>query len=455
MTMEKLADFTELWPTFETKMQDAGIKPAALTAFKRNLETFLSGETGMIAEDSIDPVESLPYLSELRSNIEVKPELMKQAVVMKLNGGLGTGMGLDKAKSLIEVRDGLTFLDLIIKQIIHMRESTSGNVRLLFLNSFNTSEDTLSFVEKGYPDFTGGAHLEVMQSQVPKIDASSMNPVEWADSPHNEWCPPGHGDLYPSLFDSGAVQVLLDHGFKYLFVSNSDNLGATLDPVLLSYFAESDKPFLMEVAARTASDKKGGHLACRKTDGQLLLRESAQCPDEDTDSFQNVDRHRFFNTNNIWIRLDKLQELLDQNEGSLPLPIIRNNKTVDPKDKSSTKVIQLESAMGAAIECFSGAGAILVERDRFSPVKTTADLMVLRSDCYDLTEDFRLVLKAERNGKPPVVKLDSDHYKLMGDFQKHFPAGVPSLIKCDTLTVKGSVQFKGDESFEGDVTLGS
>ena len=150
----------------------------------------------------------------------------------------------------------------------------------------------------------------------------------------SEWCPPGHGDLYAALGGQWLAGCFArDSGVKYAFVSNSDNLGATLDARLLRYFAESDKPFLMEVTRRTQVDKKGGHLAVRNSDKQMLLREVAQCPEEDLAEFQNIDKHRYFNTNSLWIRLDVLKQLLDQEDGALPLPMIKNKKTVDPRDR--------------------------------------------------------------------------------------------------------------------------
>src|SRR5262249_55062044 len=153
----------------------------------------------------------------------------------------------------------------------------------------------------------------------------TFEPAVWPTSPENEWCPPGHGDLYPVLAGSGALDRLLADGVNFLFVSNSDNLGATLDPKLLKWFADSGAPFAMEVTARTPSDRKGGHLALR--DGKLLLRESAQCPDEDMGAFQDITRHRYFNTNNLWLRLDRLAEMLSASGGFLPLPVIQNKKT--------------------------------------------------------------------------------------------------------------------------------
>lgn len=423
---------------FETKMTAAGMGDAAIRAFRRNYEALLRNETGMIPEETITSAERLPTLDLISVEGSGKADLLSQAVVIKLNGGLGTGMGLQGPKSLLAVRDGVNFLDLMVRQILDLRKSSGANVRLLLMNSFSTSADTLAHLEKYRAEgLADAAEVELMQNQIPKIDAATLLPVEWPADPDLEWCPPGHGDLYPALVGSGWLDRLLADGVKYAFVSNSDNLGAILDPAILSYFADSGAPFLMEVTRRTAADRKGGHLAVRKSDGRLLLREVAQCPDMDADAFQNIERHQYFNTNSLWLRLDLLKEQLAADAGVLPLPMIRNNKTVDPRDKKSTAVVQLEIAMGAAIECFEGAAAIEVPRSRFAPVKTTGDLLALRSDAYEVLDDGQVRLAASRNGVPPVISL-SDDYKLVDQIEA---LGVPSLIDCQSLTVSGPITF--------------
>merc|ERR1712070_1062913 len=268
-------------------------------------------------------------------------------------------------------------------------------------------------------------------------------PATWEKDPGHEWCPPGHGDLYPALHGSGALQRLLDGGFKYMFVSNSDNLGATMDLKILSYFAEQGAPFMMECADRTDADKKGGHLAKKKEGGGLTLRESAQCPKDDEAAFQDTSKYKYFNTNNLWVDLEKLKALFDANEGAIPLPVMLNDKTVDPRDKSSTKVIQLETAMGAAISCFAGAIALQIPRSRFAPVKKCDDLVALRSDAYTITEDFRIELAAERKGVPPTIKLD-DAYKFVDAMETLIPNGSPSLIGCKSMKIEGkNIEFAG------------
>lgn len=433
---------------FEIKMQASGMGDAPVAVFKRNYEALLRNETGMIPEDSIEPSGDLPKMEGLDAGNGA--DLLEQVVVVKLNGGLGTGMGLQGPKSLLSVRKGVNFLDLMVRQIISLREKSGTKVRLLLMDSFSTSEDTLAHLQR-YKDqgLSSADEVEMMQNMIPKIDAETLKPAEWPADPEQEWCPPGHGDVYPALVGSGWLDRLLAEGVKYAFVSNSDNLGAILDSALLGYFAESGAPFMMEVTRRTAADRKGGHLAKRKSDGRLLLREVAQCPDGDLDKFQDIAKHRYFNTNSLWLNLEKLKAQLKADSGVLPLPMIKNRKTVDPRDPKSPAVFQLEIAMGSAIECFEGALAVEVPRSRFAPVKTTADLLALRSDAYEVLEDGQVRLREERNGVPPNISL-SGEYKLVDSLEL---LGVPGLIGCGSLKVSGPISFEDSVVIEGDVAF--
>ena len=277
--------------------------------------------------------------------------------------------------------------------------------------------------------------------------------MSWPADPALEWAPPGHGDLYPSLQSSGMLAALLDAGYEYAFVANVDNLGAVMEPRILAWFAGERIPFLMEVADRTEADRKGGHLA-RRADGGLVLREVAQTPEDDLGAFQDIGRHRFFNTNTLWIDLRALAAVLGERGGVLGLPMIVNRKTVDPGDAHSTPVLQLETAMGAAIDVFDGARAIRVPRSRFAPVKTTNDLLALRSDAFVLHDDGRIAQAPERDGAgAPLVDLDPAHFKLLRDFDARFPAGPPSLVACERLTVRGDVEFGAGVVVRGTTTV--
>lgn len=431
---------------FAAKMAEEGLPDIAIQTFSYYYERLVEGQTGLIAESEIRPVTDLPDVEKLGGNYRAVGEAsLSKAVVIKLNGGLGTSMGLSKAKSLLTVKDGLTFLDIIAQQALKQ------NTPLLLMNSFNTQDDTLESLKK-YPDLWGEIPLDFVQHKIPKIVADDFSPAAWPANPELEWCPPGHGDIYTALITSGMLDTLLDHGYEVAFVSNSDNLGAVLDSTILGYFVTEKLPFMMEAADRTAADKKGGHLA-QLPNGQLILRESAQCPDEDEAAFQDTTRHKYFNTNNLWLNLPALKELLEKKEGILGLPMIRNRKTVDPRRSDSTPVFQLETAMGSAIAVFEGAGALRVPRTRFAPVKTTADLLGVRSDCYVLTDDYRVVSNPQRQLEQVVIDLDSSYFKLIDQMESRFPFGAPSLIRCRSFAVQGDVSFGKNVVVQGQAVV--
>jgi UTP--glucose-1-phosphate uridylyltransferase len=429
------------------KMRAEGLPDTAVDTFAHYEERLREGEEGLLPEDEIEPITDLPDAEELP---EADGSALDQVVVLKLNGGLGTSMGMTRAKSLIEVKEGHSFLDIIVRQVLHLRERHGARIPLLLMNSFATRDDTLAALER-YPDLqVDDLPLDFMQGKVPKLLEDSLEPVSWPANPELEWAPPGHGDVYTSLLSSGMLGQLLERGYRYLFLSNSDNLGAVLDVRILDWFAGEGLPFLSESTERTESDRKGGHLARRRGDGGLVLRETAQTPPEDTEAFENLSRHRFFNANNIWVNLEALERKLAERDGVMSLPMIVNRKTVDPRDSSSPRVIQLETAMGAAIGVFEGAGAIRVPRARFVPVKTTDQLLVVRSDAYRLADDWTLRLAGEQI---PVVQLDPDYYKLLADFEQRFPEGPPSLVECRHLSVDGDVRFGRDVVVRGEVKV--
>jgi len=428
------------------KMRDAGVAQPAIDTFAHYYRELEAGATGMLPESEIEPVGDLPRADDLPDPPDGGRAGLRKAAVIKLNGGLGTSMGMTRPKSLLEAKDGLTFLDVIVRQAEHL------GVPLVLMNSFATSDDTMRYLAEHHQD---ADVQEFLQNKEPKLLVDDLAPAVWPDDPELEWAPPGHGDLYVALQGSEMLETLLDRGYEAAFVSNSDNLGAVLDPAILHAFLDSGAPFLMEVVPRTKADRKGGHLARRRDDGQLVLRESAQTPEEDVEASQDVDRHRYSNTNNLWVNLVSLDAVLRERESVLGLPIIVNRKTVDPSDEHAPEVFQIETAMGAAISVFEGAQAIEVSRQRFAPVKTTNDLLLLRSDFYRLTDDADVVPAEGREPGSVFVDLDPDHYKLLRDFDARFPAGPPSLAKATRFVVRGDVIFGPDVAIAGEAELES
>ncbi|MFJ9391555.1 UTP--glucose-1-phosphate uridylyltransferase [Nocardioides sp. NPDC101246] len=431
------------------KMRDAGVDDVAVQTFAHYYRQLEHGETGMIPEGTIEPVD-IPSISDAAVSDEEAHAAISTTAVIKLNGGLGTSMGMDRAKSLLCVRKGLSFLDVIARQILHMREKYDVRLPLLLMNSFRTSEDSLAALER-YQDLpVEGLPLEFLQNREPRLLVDDLTPVEWPKDPELEWCPPGHGDIYTALLDTGLLDLLIEQGYERVFVSNSDNLGAVPDEKVAGWFAKSGAPFAIEAVRRTASDRKGGHFARRKSDGRLILRETAQTLDEDKVALQDLNRHKYCSTNNIWFDLKALKKVLSERDGILGLPLIRNEKTVDPADPKTPKVVQIETAMGAAIEVFEGSQLIEVGRDRFVPVKTTNDLLVLRSDVYDIGDNFVLDQVAD---VVPFIDLDGDYYKYVANFDERFPEGAPSLRQAASLTVNGDWTFGKGVQVIGAVSL--
>lgn len=431
------------------KMAAAGVDAVAIETFAHYFRLLEHGETGMIPESTIEPVD-MPSLDSVEVSDDDAAEALRGTAVIKLNGGLGTSMGMDRAKSLLCVRRGLSFLDVIARQVLHLREKYDATLPLLLMNSFRTSADTMAALARYEALPVDGLPLEFLQNKEPKLLAKDLMPASFPKDPDLEWCPPGHGDIYTALRGTGLIDRLLEAGYHRVFVSNSDNLGAVPDPRIAGWFATSGSPFAIEAVRRTPSDRKGGHFARRKADGRIVLRESAQTLDADKEALADLDRHRFCSTNNIWFDLAAMKDVLDQREGILGLPLIRNVKTLDPGDRSTPEVIQIETAMGAAVEVFEGSQLIEVGRDRFVPVKTTNDLLVLRSDVYDLGSDFVLDQVAD---EVPFIDLDGDFYKLVGEFDKRFPEGAPSLRKASSLRVDGDFTFGPGVQVVGDVAL--
>ncbi len=437
------------------KMAAEGVDPVAIEVFSHYYRLVERGETGMVPEDSIEPLD-MEALADLEVPDETGSRALGETVVIKLNGGLGTSMGMARAKSLLPVRSGAdvdagtTFLDVIARQVLSLRRRHGARLPLMFMNSFRTREDTLAALA-AYDDLaTDELPLDFLQNKEPKLRADDLTPVVWPDDPSLEWCPPGHGDLYTALRGQGLLDAMLDAGYRRVFVSNSDNLGAVPDPRVAGWFAASGAPFAIEAVRRTPSDRKGGHFAIRRSDGRIVLRETAQTLPEDLAALADLGRHRFASTNNLWFDLEAMGAELDRRDGVLGLSLIKNVKTVDPADSSSPEVVQIESAMGAAIEVFEGSRTIEVGRDRFVPVKTTNDLAVLRSDCYRLDEDAVL---HQVPSQLPFVDL-SKEFKLVSGFEQRFPDGVPSLKDATSLRVEGDWTFEAGVVVVGDVRLG-
>lgn len=407
---------------------------------------YLSGNAEQVKWEKIQPPTNevvVPYddLAPLSDDPAVTKSLLNKLAVLKLNGGLGTTMGCTGPKSVIEVRNGQTFLDLIVKQIENLNSKFHCNVPLVLMNSFNTHDDTLQIIKK-YKE----SDLQVKifnQSQYPRMVAEDLMP--WPSKGRTDrdgWYPPGHGDVFASLLNSGKLDELVAEGKEYIFVANSDNLGATVDLKILNHLVKNQNEYCMEVTPKTLADVKGGTLI--SYEGRVQLLEIAQVSDEHVGEFKSIEKFKIFNTNNLWVNLKAIKRLAEAD--ALQMEIIPNPKEVD-----GVKVLQLETAAGAAIRFFDKAIGINVPRSRFLPVKATSDLLLVQSDLYTVEEG--LVVRNPGRSKPenPVIDLSSE-FKKVGNFLDRFKS-IPSILHLDSLKVSGDVWFGSGITLKSKVVI--
>jgi UTP--glucose-1-phosphate uridylyltransferase len=374
-------------------------------------------------------------------------EFLNKLAVLKLNGGLGTSMGCVGPKSVIEVREGMSFLDLSVRQVEYLNRTYNVNVPFILMNSFNTDKDTQNIIKK-----YEGHNIDILtfnQSRYPRIFKDSLLPVPQSyESPISDWYPPGHGDVFESLYNSGILEKLLDRGVEILFLSNVDNLGAVVDLRILQHMIESKAEYIMELTDKTKADVKGGTII--DYEGSVRLLEIAQVPKEHTQEFKSIKKFKYFNTNNIWLNLKAVKRLVEN--GEIEMEIIPNSKSIpaDKKGESDISIIQLETAVGAAIRHFKGAHGVNVPRRRFLPVKTCSDLMLVKSDLYSLKHG-QLMMDPNRFGPAPLIKLGTD-FKKVSDFQRRIPS-IPKIIELDHLTITGAVNLGRGVTMKGTVII--
>lgn len=441
------------------RMEAARLPSVVINNFERLLTQVVEGKTGIIPEESIESAGTIDSLAKIKDNAEYARQgeaALNQLSVVRLNGGLGTSMGMSQAKSLLPVRGNQTFNEIMINQLRSLRTDFGVTIPLIHMTSFSTDADIRSAMEAAPDLHVAGLPPVFQQHKHPKVYADSFLPAQESDDELN-WNPPGHGDIYAALIASGVAEELLAQGKRYMFVANSDNLGATVNPTILGYMIESKSPFLMETCLRTKDHSKGGHLARDIASGRLLLREVAQAPRDASGQvipeFSNIERYNQFNTNNIWLDLQAVVDVAKQHDGCIPLPLISNAKTVNPRDKASRKVIQIESAMGAAIQVFEGAKALQVGLDRFMPVKTNNELLLTRSDVFVLTRKAHMIVNPDRvDPALPSISLDAKYFGMIQDFSDRVKV-VPSLRRATSLTVAGDVVFDRPVEIVGDVTI--
>tara|TARA_B110000263_G_C15265620_1_gene490977 strand:- start:532 stop:1521 length:990 start_codon:yes stop_codon:yes gene_type:complete len=307
------------------------------------------------------------------------------------------------------------------------------------MNSFRTHSITERIVGLSMRDTK---IISFCQNWYPRLlddDTGFLDPLKFN---LDAWYPPGHGDLYSCLLDKGYIDDLLKEGREYLFISNSDNLGATVDLKILNFIINNEIPFLMEVTSKTEVDAKGGALYQEKN--QIKLLEIADVPPEYISEFCGTDKFNLFNTNNIWVNLVQIKKLLQ--EETLILDLIVNRKQI-----KKLNILQLETAVGSAFNSIPGAVGMIVPRSRFLPVKKTSDLLLVQSGLYKVERGILKRDLAVKITSLPKIHLRSPFDDLK-EYQKRIPVS-PDISSLDALELEGQVVFKGEVTLKGNVRL--
>ena len=421
---------------------DKLLDPSQLNSYWEMISQFRQGPSKIQDWDSIKSPDSenlLDYSRLPSPDASKTARQLSKLVVGKLNGGMGTSMGCMGPKSLVTVRNKKSFLDLILEQVENLNREWKQKIPVLLMNSFYTHEETQAHLNT--LNFSSEI-IGFQQNKFPRLHAENLDPLtpeKWGDQ---AYYPPGHGDFFQCVSQQGILQRLIDEGREILFMSNADNLGAVVDPVILNYMDECNIPFLMEMTPKTSADVKGGTLY--QQDEKLKLLEIARVPDDKVDDFCDHNKFKVFNTNNIWVNLVALNKRL--NQAPLNLTVLVNQKTL-----GNTPVVQLETAIGSALECFEGAVGLTVSRERFLPVKKTDDLLLVRSNLFNLDKGQLKRNPIRKSQQLPKIDL-GDFLQNIENFQNSFPV-IPDIVDLEELLIKGDVRFEGMASLKGKVNL--
>lgn len=417
---------------------------AEMEGFKRLFSAFQQQKSSVIDWNKImpPPEDMVANYSSLKSvSSEEAKKLLEKLAVLKLNGGLGTTMGCTGPKSVIEVRGEKSFLDLSVQQVQYLNTVHGTSVPLILMNSFNTHDATRKIISK----YDGKVSVKTFnQSRHPRFYKDTLTPCPEAyDASKDNWYPPGHGDVFEALYNSKLIDELQREGIEYVFVSNVDNLGATVDLQILKHVVDTGCEYLMEVTDKTRADVKGGTLI--QYEGKAKLLEIAQVPSSKVEEFKSIKKFKIFNTNNIWIKLSAIKRLVES--GAFDnMDIIVNNKQLNGRG-----VIQLERAIGAGIQYFQNSHGVNVPRSRFLPVKSTSDLLIVQSNLYSITNGTLVMDSRRAFSSVPLVKLGVEFQKV-AEYMKRFQS-IPDILDLAHLTVSGDVTFGKDVVLKGTVII--
>ena len=240
------------------------------------------------------------------------------------------------------------------------------------------------------------------------------------------------------------LDSLLHDGKEYAFISNIDNLTATIDLDILYHLYCHDVEMCMEVTAPNRTDNDGGYLVKRVGNEKSRLIEINEVAVEDRDEFKR--RFQHYNTNNLWVDLKALKRQIEA--GDYGDAVIVQERLLHGGDK----VLQLETTAGSLIDKMNNTLAVVVQRrKRYVPVKSTADLMLIQSDIFSIRHGALRINPSLIDTPLPTVKLGKE-FTDIEDYIRRIPVQqqhTPNIAELEHLTVAGDVFLGKNVTLKG------
>ncbi|XP_052192369.1 UTP--glucose-1-phosphate uridylyltransferase-like isoform X2 [Diospyros lotus] len=378
--------------------------------------------SSMENEIFVIPYESLAITPD--DPLDTK-KFLDKLVVLKLNSGLGTEIGFDGPKSVIEICNGQTFLDLIVNQIESINSKHECNIPLILLNSIRTHDATLKVVEK-YSKRNIDINTLCERQSHPVNKQDSKNELDF-----------DHQELFLSLKNSGTLDALLLQGKEYILVVKSDNFGAVIDSKILNHLIQNRIQYCMEVIPNISSDFEGSIL--HSHEGEFQLSDIAQMPQK-----HSLEKFKLLDTGNLWMNLKAVKRLFETD--ALTVESYPVSKKV-----SDDEILLQDRRATSAMRFFHRTIGVNVPQSRFQPLMATSDLLLVQSDLYTYAEGILTRNNARVKPANPSIELGREFEKL-SNFRSRFKS-IPSIIELDSLKVTGDVWFGAGITLKGKVTI--
>ena len=367
----------------------------------KNIES-LDEESDVLFVENIDN-------SQKQESILLGENILKNSefAYFIMAGGVSTSMG-GCAKAIVNAKNNMSFIEIKLNHVRQMQSKYFCKIPVILMTSQETDEQIMNHLNsKNLLDDID--LIKIVQPVTVRFTLNNEN-LEVAKKSNGlpSYVPGGHYDSFILLNE--IKDDLKQKGIKTIFINNIDNLGATIDPVLIGYHVLKKSLFTPEIAKKEKNDK-GGTFA--RISGNLRLLEGPMVPEDYKDTFSDIKVHKYFNTNLIYIDMD-IFDYFDEINSEVPVFI--NKKNFDGQE-----VFGFEGAVGLVFGLKNSALLVVDRQKRFLPIKFLSDLWLLRSNFMILDKKTSSV--SQMKLMKPVISLPDSFLSNIDDFENKIADG--------------------------------